>query len=90
MQRFYHYAQELVAEHPVQDAVVERKGQVSHGSDSDCIAAIRVACHHNPFLDRAYSQDRALGLVDDRSSQQRAGDAVVRNRKSAAPDFVRF
>ena len=90
MQRFYHHAQELVAKHPVQDAVVESKGQVSHGSDSDCIAAIRVAYYHHSFLDRANSQYRALGLVDDRRSQQRAGDAVVRNRKSAAPDFVRF
>ena len=67
------------ASRAIHDAMIVREGDIHHGSNHDLSVA-----SHRSVLNRMEPEDAALRRVDDRSREQRAVDAPVRDRKGAS------
>ena len=69
----------------VDDAVVERDGDVPHPADDDLAVA-----DDRPLLDAVDAEDRDLRVVDERRHEQAGGLARARDRERAAAQLLRF
>ena len=71
-----HLGHELIRHRPIDDSVVKRQAEIAHRTDRDGFVN-----GHNSFLDRADTQDRDLGLMNDRCAEQAAESTVLRDRE---------
>src|SRR5882672_8009823 len=78
-----HVAHESRSRQAVDDAVVERHGQVHDRPDDDLVID-----NHRALADRLRAEDRGLRLVDDRLTSDRPESAGVIQREGAAAHVV--
>src|SRR3954462_10128933 len=76
---------ELVRDGAVNQTVIEPERQVRHGPNRN-----RIVDDDRAFLDCAHTENRDLGLVDDRHPELRAKLAGISDREGAALHFLRL
>src|SRR5215831_15855782 len=80
-----HDRQVLIGDRPVDDPMVETQSKIADLPYRD-----RVVDHDGPLLYNANTEDRHLGLIDDRSPGQAAEYSRIRDRKRSSLHLVRL